>query len=167
MNASEAPSADLRRHVWDAGIEADMRHRYFTRMAQRAATLDRALRIALIFASSATAAAVFGVLDFGPELLAVLTALLAAVTGTLQLGAAAAKHTGFAVDWGHIHNAAVDLWIELERGALSHHEVRDRLRALQHQHEAIDRQSISDRVNAKILVRCFDEAEAYAFAPQE
>ena len=135
-------------------------------MAQRAAALDRALRIALIFASSATAAAVFGVLDFGPELLAVLTALLA-VTGTLQLGAAAAKHTGFAVDWGHIHNAAVDLWIELERGALSHHEVRDRLRALQHQHEAIDRQSISDRVNAKILVRCFDEAEAYAFAPQE
>ena len=167
MNQHDAPSADLRRHVWDAAIESDMRHRYFTRMAQRAATFDHALRITLIFASSATAGAVFGVLDFGPELLAALTALLAAVTGTWQFGTAAAKNTGFAVDWSHIHNAAIELWIEMEREAISHQEVSDRLRVLQRQHGPIDRQSTSDRTNIKILSKCFDEAEAYAFATQE
>ena len=162
----DAPSADLRRKVWDARIEADMRHRYFARMAQRAARLDRGLRVALVFLSSATVIAAVDIINTGPALLAVITALLAAFSGTLQLGAAAARYTGFAVDWGYVHDAADELWIELERGALSHQAVRDRLHALRDRHVAIDRQSIPYRVDGKVLTQCFDEAEAYAFAPQ-
>ena len=141
-----------------------MRHRYFARMAQRAATLDRSLRIALVFASSATAGTVVGIVDVGPGLIAVLTALLAAVMGTLQLGAAAARYTGFAVEWGQIHEALALLWVEIERGAVSHDDVRDNILALEARHVTIDRQSITHRVNARVLSHCLDQAESYALA---
>ena len=76
----------------------------------------------------------------------------------------AMKHTGFAVDWGRIHQEMLDLWTESERGSLSHDEVRASLRAIQRRIEPIDQQSISYRVNTRILTQCFDQAEAYALA---
>ena len=103
------------------------------------------------------------VLTVGSAVLAVATELLAAVSGTLQTGTVAARHTGFTVDWGRIHDSNVELWLELERRALSHQEAADRLRAIPDRHVAIDRQSIAYRVDAKVLAHCFDEAEAYAF----
>ncbi len=160
----DRPSPALRAQVWNARIEADMRQRYFSLMAQRASFADRGLRIALVFFSSAAAGAAVGVLPFGSEVLAVLTALLAAVAGTLQLGSAAASNVGFAVDWGHIHNELDALWIEIERYALAHDDVHARLRTIQHRHESIDRQSTRYRINPKLLSQCFDQAEAYAGA---
>ena len=164
MDERDRPSPELRTQVWNARIEADMRQRYFSRMAQRASSADRALRIAVAFSSSAAAVAAFDLLPFGPEALAVLTALLAAAAGILQLGATAASNVGFAVDWGHIHTEIETLWVEMERYAISHEDAHARLRGIQQRHESIDRQSIRYRVNARVLKQCFDQAGAYAGA---
>ena len=162
--ASATPSADLRRELWNARVEADMRQRYFARMAQRAHGRDRALRAAIFFTSSATGVTAVGDLGLGPGLFALATAILAAVSFTLELGSVAMKHTGFAVDWSRIHQEALDLWTESERGGLSHDEVRASLRAIQRRIEPIDQQSIAYRVDRRILSQCFDQAEAYALA---
>ena len=160
----EVPSAELRRELWNARVEADMRQRYFARMAQRAHFRDRALRVAIFFTSSATGVTAVGDLGLGPELFAFATALLAAASFTLELGSVAMKHTGFAVDWGRIHRETLDLWTESERGGLSHDEVRTSLRAIERHIEPIDQQSITYRVDARVLAQCFDQAEAYALA---
>lgn len=141
-----------------------MRRRYFARMAQRAHVRDRALRVAIFFTSSATGVAAVGGLGLGPESFAVATALLAAASFTLELGSVAMKHPGFAVDWGRIHQETLDLWTESERGGLSHDEVRTSLRAIERRIEPIDQQSITYRVDARVLAQCFDQAEAYALA---
>ena len=161
---AETPSADLRRELWNARVEADMRQRYFSRMAQRAHVRDRGLRVAIFFTSSATGVTAVGDLGLGPELFAFVTALLAAVSFTLELGSVAAKHTGFAVDWSRIYQETFDLWTESEQGGLSHDEVRTSLRAIQRRVAPIDQQSITCRVNTKVLTQCFDQAEAYALA---
>ena len=129
--ASATPSADLRRELWNARVEADMRQRYFARMAQRAHGRDRALRAAIFFTSSATGVTAVGDLGLGPGLFALATAILAAVWFTLELGSVAMKHAGFGVDWSRIHQEALDLWTESDRGGLSHDEVRASLRAIQ------------------------------------
>ena len=162
--ASETPSAELRRELWNARVEADMRQRYFARMAQRAHFRDRALRVAIFFTSSATGVTAVGGLGLGPELFAFATAVLAAASFTLELGSVAMKHTGFAVDWGRIHQETLDLWTESERGGLWHDEVRTSLRAIERRIEPIDQQSITYRVDARVLAQCFDQAEAYALA---
>ena len=162
--AGETPSADLRRELWNARVAADMRQRYFSRMAERAHIRDRALRVAIFFTSSATGVTAVGDLGLGPGLFALSTAILAAVSFTLELGSVAMKHTGFAVDWSRIHQEMLDLWTESERGSLSHDEVRASLRAIQRRIEPIDQQSINYRVNTRVLTQCFDQAEAYALA---
>ena len=141
-----------------------MRQRYFARMAQRAHARDRALRVAIFFTSSATGVTAVGGLGLGPELFAFATAVLAAASFTLELGSVAMKHTGFAVDWGRIHQETLDLWTESERGGLLHEEVRTSLRAIERRIEPIDQQSITYRVDARVLAQCFDQAEAYALA---
>lgn len=163
--ASETPSAELRRELWNARVEADMRQRYFSRMAERAHVRDRALRVAIFFTSSATGVTAVGDLGLGPGVFALSTAILAALSFTLEFGSMAMKHTGFAVDWSRIHQETLDLWTESERGSLSHDEVRASLRAIQRRIEPIDQQSISYRVNTRVLTQCFDQAEAYALAP--
>ena len=160
----ETPSAELRRELWNARVEADMRQRYFARMAQRAHVRDRALRVAIFFTSSATGVTAVGGLGLGSELFAFATAVLAAASFTLELGSVAMKHTGFAVDWGRIHQETLDLWTESERGGLSHDEVRTSLRAIERRIEPIDQQSITYRVDARVLAQCFDQAETYALA---
>ena len=164
MPVTETPSAELRRELWNARVEAHMRQRYFSRMAQRAHVRDRALRIAIFFTSSATGITAVGDLGLGPGLFAFVTVLLAAVSFTLEFGSVAAKHTGFAVDWSRIYQEILDLWTESEQGGLSHDEVRKSLRAILRRIEPIDRQSITCRVDTRVLAQCFDQAEAYASA---
>ena len=141
-----------------------MRQRYFSRMAQRAHVRDRALRIAIFFTSSATGITAVGDLGLGPGLFAFVTALLAAVSFTLEFGSMATKHTGFAVDWSRIYQETLDLWTESEQRGLLHDEVRTSLRAIQRRIQPIDQQSITYRVDTKVLTQCFDQAEAYALA---
>ena len=162
--ASETPSDDLRRELWNARVEADMRQRYFSRMAQRAHARDRGLRVAIFFTSSATGVTAVGNLGLGPELFAFVTALLAALSFTLEFGSAATKHTGFAVDWSRVYQEVLELWTESERGGLSHDDVRASLRAIQRGIGPIDQQSITCRVDPRVLTQCFDQAEAYALA---
>ena len=161
----ETPSAELRRELWNARVEADMRQRYFARMAQRAHVRDRALRVAIFFTSSATGVTAVGGLGAGPGVVRLRDGTpAAALSFTLELGSMAVKHTGFAVDWGRIHQETLDLWTESERGGLSHDEVRTSLRAIERSIEPIDQQSITYRVDARVLAQCFDQAEAYALA---
>ena len=100
-------------------------------MAERAHVRDRALRVAIFFTSSATGVTAVGDLGLGPGVFALSTAILAALSFTLEFGSMAMKHTGFAVDWSRIHQETLDLWTESERGSLSHDEVRASLRAIQ------------------------------------
>ena len=160
----DTPSADLRRELWNARVEADMRKRYFARMAQRAHVRDRVLRVAVFFTSSVTGVTAATDLGVGPEWFAFVTALLAAASFTLDFGAVATKHTGFAVAWSRIYQDTLDLWTESEQRILAHHDVRAALRAIQRRIEPIDQQSIPYRVNTQVLTQCFEQAEAYAFA---
>ena len=136
----------------------------FSRMAQRAHARDRGLRGAIFCTSSATGVTAVGDLGLGPELFAFVTALLAALSFTLELGSVATKHTGFAVDWSRIYQEVLELWTESERGGLSHDEVRASLGAVQRRIGPIDQQSIICRVDPRVLTQCFDQAEAYALA---
>lgn len=154
---------ELRRALWNGRVEADMRQRYFSRMAQSASARDRVLRVIVFFTSSATAVTALADLGPGPEPFAFVTALLVAVSFTLEWGSVATKHSGFAVAWGRIHQDVLDLWTESERGELSHQQVRAALRAIERRMEPIDQQSIPYRVNRRVLAQCFDQAEAYAF----
>ena len=164
MTVADAPSAELRRELWNARVEADMRKRYFARMAQRAHIRDRFLRAAVFFTSSATGVTAATDLGVGPEWFAFVTALLAAASFTLEFGAVATKYTGFAVAWSRIYQDTLDLWTESEQGGLLHPEVRAAVRTIQHRIEPIDQQSIPHRVNTRVLTQCFEQAEAYAFA---
>ena len=164
MGSLSAPvTPDLRRELWNLRVEADMRQRYFSQLAQRAHQRDRGFRIAVFFTSSATGATAVVDLGVPPELFALGTALLMAVSFVLNFSTTAVQHTGFAADWDRIYRDAVDLWIENERGTVPHDEVRTSLRAIRDRVEPIDRHSVPHRVNAKILQRSFDQAEAYAF----
>ena len=158
------PSADLRRELWNARVESDMRQRYFSRMAQRAQGWDRVFRVAVFFTSSATGVTAVGDLGLGPALFAFVTALLVAISFMLEFGSVAMKHTGFAVAWSRIHEETLALWSESERGVLPHDDLRAALRDIHRRIEPIDRQSIPHRVNTKVLTQCFEQAEAYAFA---
>ena len=158
----EIPSPDLRMEVWKGRIEADMRQRYFARMAQVARARDRRLRVAVFFTSSATGVTALVDLGLGPGVFGVVTALLVAVSFTLEFGSVATSHTGFAVTWEGIYADFVDLWIESEQGNLSHQEVREALRRLEQRIVLVDQQSVPYRVNKRVLLQCFDRAEAYA-----
>ena len=85
--------------MWDEMIEADMRRRFFGRMAGRHETVERILSVSMVVASSATAVVVIGFIDFGAELLALCSAVLAAVTGKLQFGRSSMKNAEFSVVW--------------------------------------------------------------------
>ena len=159
---TEPVNPDLRRELWNLRVEADMRQRYFSQLAQSARRWDRSFRVAVFFTSSATGAAALVDLGIPPELFALGTALLMAVSIMLDFSSIVVQHTGFAADWGRIYRDAVDLWIENERGALRHEEVRASLRAIRDRVEPIDRHSVPHRVNERVLQRSFDQAEAYA-----
>ena len=159
----ETPSTDLRRALWNGRVEADMRQRYFSRMAQAANVRDRVLRVIVFFTSSATGVTALTDLGLGPEPFAFLTAFLVAVSFALEWGSVAMKHSGFAIAWGRIHQDVLDLWTESEQGGLSHQQVRAALRAIERRIEPIDQQSIPYHVNRRVLARCFEQAEAYAF----
>lgn len=79
---------DPRRELWNLRVEADMRQRYFSQVAQMAHQRDRVLRVAVFFTSSATAATALVDLGVPPELFASVTAFLddAGVNRTLRVG---------------------------------------------------------------------------------
>ena len=154
----------LRRDVWDGMIGADMRYRYFDRLAARAKTTDDTLHVLLFIASGTTAAGVLGLFSFGATVLAVASAILAAVTATLHFGQRASKFAEFSVFWGRIHADYKRLWDDIEAHEVTQAVVVERLRALQERPESIDRQASTTRTRRKILLECFDEATAMATA---
>ena len=117
----------LRRDVWDGMIGADMRYRYFDRLAARAKTTDDTLHVLLFIASGTTAAGVLGLFSFGATVLAVASAILAAVTATLHFGQRASKFAEFSVFWGRIHADYKRLWDDIEAHAVTQAVVVERL----------------------------------------
>ena len=161
--AIDLPSENLRRELWNARVESDMRRRYFSRMAQRAQSWDRGFRIALFSTSSTTAVTAVSGTELGPELFACATAILVAISFMLEFGSVTMKHTGFAVAWSRIHEETLTLWDKNERSSLSHNELSTALQELHRRIEPIDQQSIPHRVDINVLTECFEQAETYAF----
>lgn len=154
----------MRRRIWNEMIAADTRCRYFSQLASRTETLDRILRVALIFFSSATAATVLGAFPSGAKWLAVASAVLAAVSGTMQHGRAAWKFAEFSVFWGRLHRNYEELWNEVETYAIVPAEAARRLRLLQDKPESIDRQASTSRTRRKLMLDCLADAEKMALA---
>ena len=154
----------LRRRIWNEMIAADTRCRYFSQLASRTETLDRVLRVALIFFSSATAATVLGAFPSGAEWLAVVSAVLAAVSGTMQHGRAALKFAEFSVFWGRLHRDYEDLWNDVETYTVEADEAARRLRVLMTRPESIDRQASTSRTRRKLMLSCLADAEKMALA---
>ena len=155
---------NFRRDVWNGMIGADMRYRYFYRLAARAKMTDDTLHVLLFIASGTTAASVLGLFTFGATVLAVASAVLAAVTATLHFGQRTSKFAEFSVFWGRIHADYKRLWDEMEAHAITQETAVERLGALQDRPESIDRQASTTRTRRKILLECFDEATATATA---
>ena len=105
-----------------------------------------------------------GLFTFGATVLAVASAVLAAVTATLHFGQRASKFAEFSVFWGRIHADYKRLWDEMEAHAVTQETAVARLGALQERPESIDRQASTTRTRRKILLECFDEATAMATA---
>ena len=126
--------------------------------------VDRILRVALIFFSSATAATLLGAFPSGAEWLAVVSAVLAAVSGTMQHGRAALKFAEFAVFWGRLHRDYEELWNEIETYAIAPADAARRLRLLQDKPESIDRQASTSRTRRKLMLDCLADAEKMALA---
>ncbi len=154
----------LRRRIWNEMIAADTRCRYFNQLAFRTETLDRILRVALIFFSSATAVTVLGLFPSGANRLAVVSAVLAAVSGTMQHGRAALKFAEFSVFWGRLHRDYEDLWNDVETYAITSAEASRRLRALHDKPESIDRQAATSRTRRKLMLDCLADAEKMVLA---
>jgi hypothetical protein len=154
----------LRRRIWNEMIAADTRCRYFNQLASRTEMFDRVLRVALIFFSSATAATVLGVFPSGAEWLAVVSAALAAVSGTMQHGRAALKFAEFSVFWGRLHRDYEELWNDVETYAITPAEAVRRLRSFQDKPESIDRQASTSRTRRKLMLDCLADAEKMALA---
>ena len=95
----------------------------------------------LFIASGTTAAGVLGLFTFGATVLAVASAILAAVTATLHFGQRASRFAEFSVFWGRIHADYQRLWDNVEAHAVTQEVVVERLRALQERLESIDRQA--------------------------
>ena len=155
---------NLRRDVWDGMIGADMRYRYFDRLAARAKITDETLHVLLFIASGTTAASVLGLFSFGATVLAVASAILAAVTATLHFGQRASKFAEFSVFWGRIHADYKRLWDDIESHATTQEIAIERLGTLQERPESIDRQASTTRTRRNILLECFEEATAMATA---
>ena len=154
----------LRRRIWNEMIAADTRRRYFDQLASRTETLDRILRVALILFSSATAATVLGLFPSGTDWLAVVSAVLAAVSGTMQHGRSALKFAEFSVFWGRLHRDYEELWNDVETYAVEADEAARRLRALMDKPESIDRQASTSRTRRKLILNCLADAEKMALA---
>ena len=153
---------NLRRDVWEGMIGADMRYRYFDRLAARAKITDDTLHVLLFIASGTTAASVLGLFTFGATILAVAAAVLAAATATLHFGQRASRFAEFSVFWGRIHADYRRLWDDMEAHAIPHHMAVERLGALQERPESIDRQASTTRTRRKLLLECFEEATTMA-----
>lgn len=155
---------NLRRDVWEGMIGADMRYRYFDRLAARAKITDDTLHVLLFVASGTTAASVLGLFTFGATVLAVAAAVLAAATATLHFGQRASKFAEFSVFWGRIHADYRRLWDDMEASLMPQHIAVERLGALQERPESIDRQASTTRTRRKLLLECFEEATTMATA---
>ena len=155
---------NLRRDVWEGMIGADMRYRYFDRLAARAKITDDTLHVLLFVASGTTAASVLGLFAFGTTILAVAAAVLAAATATLHFGQRASRFAEFSVFWGRIHADYRRLWDDMESHAIPHRIAVERLAALQERPESIDRQASTTRTRRKLLLECFEEATTMATA---
>lgn len=154
----------LRRRIWNEMIAADTRCRYFNQLASRTETLDRILRVVLIFFSSATAATVLGAFPSAAAWLAVASAVLAAVSGTMQHGRAALKLAEFSVFWGRLHRDYEELWNDVETCTITPTEATRQLRLLQDKPESIDRQASTSRTRRKLMLDCLADAEKMALA---
>ena len=154
----------LRRRIWNEMIAADTRCRYFDQLASRTETVDLVLRVALIFFSSATAATVLGLFPSGADWLAVVSAVLAAVSGTMQHGRSALKFAEFSVFWGRLHRDYEELWNDVETYAVEADDAARRLRALMDKPESIDRQASTSRTRRKLMLNCLADAEKMALA---
>lgn len=155
---------ELRHRIWAELIGADTRCRYFDRLAARASTTDDVLRVLLIFTSSATAVSVLGAFPFGAGALAVVSAILAAVAGTMQFGRSALKFAEFSIFWGRLHRDYQDLWSAVESHAVTPDAAAQQLRVLQDRPESIDRQASTSRTRRKLLLDCMADAEKMALA---
>ncbi len=153
---------NLRRDVWEGMIGADMRYRYFDRLAARAKITDDTLHVLLFIASGTTAAGVLGLFTFGAPALAVAAAVLAAATATLHFGQRASKFAEFSVFWGRVHADYRRLWDEMEAYAIPQEVAVARLGVLQERPESIDRQASTTRTRRRLLLECFEEATAMA-----
>ena len=116
------------------------------------------------FFSSATAATVLGLFPSGAIWLAVVPAVLAAVSGTMQHGRAALKFAEFSVFWGRLHLDHEDLWNDVETYAVEGDEAARRLRVLMDKPESIDRQASTSRTRRRLILNCLADAENMALS---
>ena len=155
-------SDDVRRRIWDDRLAADMRQRYFQRLSSRAKLTDDVVRFLLVLTSSATALSVLGVIPGGATILAVATAILAAISATQQFGCAALRYAQFSTFWGRMHQDYEELWADLEAERLSAEDAAPRLRVIQDRAEPIDQQTAPVRVRRKLLEDSLSDAESVA-----
>ena len=148
----------LRALVWEEMFFADMRQRYFGRIAARAKTTDDVIHVVLFLCSSATFASMLGGTSGGTTVLALVSAVLAGIAWTMRLGHRATTFAEFSVSWGRIHGDYKRLWSDMDAGATSDDAVSQRFEALKDRAEAIDRQAAKNRINRKALLASYHEA---------
>ena len=153
-------SGEIRTLVWNEKFFADMRQRYFGRLAARYRRLDNIIHIILLVLSGATVSSANEVLlpPHHTATLALIAFVVAAAATVLRLSHRSSSFTEFSVDWGKLYSEYEMLWVDLNSGCMESSAARQRLRELKSRAEPINRLSTPYGTNDKLRLACYHEA---------
>ena len=152
-------SKEMRTLVWNEKFNAEMRQRYFGRLAARYRRIDDFIHIILLLLSLTTFGSAIEVLlpsQLTP-LLALIAFALAAAATVMRLSHRSSSFVGFSVDWGQLHTEYELLWADLNSGSMESDAVRRRVQELKSRAEPINRGSTPYGTNDKLLLACHQE----------
>ena len=150
---------EMRTLVWNEKFCAEMRERYFGRLAARYRLVDNILHIILLVLSGMTLSSTSELLlpsQCAPMLALIAFALAAAAT-VMRLSHRSSSFVEFSVDWGKLHSEYEMLWADLNSGSMELGAVRRRIQELKSRAEPIVRRSTHYGTNDRLLLACYQE----------
>ena len=151
---------EMRTLVWNEKFFADMRQRYFGRLAARYRRVDSMIHIVLLVLSGATVSSASEVL-LPPQhtpTLALIAFVLAAAATVMRLSHRSSSFAEFSVDWGRLHNEYAMLWTDLSSSSAESVAVRQQVQELRNRAELIALRSTPYGTRRRLLLACHREA---------
>ncbi len=142
--------------IWDSLYMADVRARYFARLAGRLRKTERLLAVVVAVGSSGSVVSLFAGQDLAAKILGVLTAVIAGVLAAYKFDKRANVAASHSRQWLEISSEYEVLWTRIED--LDDAEAIARHRELEKKHFQADELAIAEfQLDDKLLDTCFSE----------